>query len=359
MKKIFKPFNYFFIGFSYLASKKIIVILIFSIFIILLSLLDKSYAYKIELDNINNINLENKSLEEVKVYNNNDFVLPENSALDEKISCYKKNVDYDKLPVSIVDKINSLNELFKSDIEYFSFLYKDIETGFTVSYNEKSETFVASTIKAPVVIYLYELASKGEIDLNEKLVYTSNFYNKGSGVLKNNEIGSEYTVEKLMDYAILYSDNIAYAMLMNRYGRVNMYNFWNDLGTNSMFKYNNIWGVISANDAGIYMNELYKFYLENDEYGSKLMNLFKNAGWKMISNKDGIFNTANKGGWSDKSFHDCAIVFEENPYILIILSNKGEGDYNTLFKETNKLVGELHDEYWKYKENVCGNIKQN
>ena len=358
MKKIFKLFNYFFIGFSYLASKKIIVILIFSIFIILLSLLDKSYAYKIELDNINNVNLENKSLEEVKVYDNSAFVLPKNSALNEKISCYNEKVDYNKLPAIVVDKINLLNELFKSDVEHFSFLYRDIETGFTVSYNETGEIFVASTIKAPAVIYLYELASRGEINLDEKLTYTSNFYNKGSGVIKEDQVGSEYTVEKLLEYVIHYSDNIAYAMLMNRYGRDNIYNFWHDLGTNSIFKYNNIWGVTSANDAGIYMSELYRFYLENEEYGSKLMNLFKNAGWKMVSNKEGIFNTANKGGWSDKSFHDCAIVFEENPYILIIMSNKGEGDYNTLFKKTNKLVGELHEEYWRYKESVCGNIKQ-
>lgn len=149
MKKILKPFNYFFIGFSYLANKKVFVILVLVVFMVLIGLLDKSYAYKVELENINNINIENKSLEEVKVYNDSNFVIPESSALEEKISCYNEFIETEKLPANIVEKINELNNLFKSDIEHFSFLYKDIETGFTVSYNENSEIFVASTIKAP------------------------------------------------------------------------------------------------------------------------------------------------------------------------------------------------------------------
>ena len=41
-------------------------------------------------------------------------------------------------------KIDELNNLFKSNIEHFSFLYKDIQTGFTISYNEKSPIFTAS-----------------------------------------------------------------------------------------------------------------------------------------------------------------------------------------------------------------------
>ena len=88
------------------------------------------------------------------------------------------------------------------------------------------------------------------------------------------------------------------------------------------------------------------------------MNYFKNAEWKMITDKNGNFNTANKGGWSGTAFHDVAIVFAENPYILVIMSNAGESNYSKLFQDTSKLVGELHEAYWKYKEVTCQNIKQ-
>lgn len=362
MKIIFKFINYFFAGFSYIMSKKVIAILVLGLF---MYLTNTTYAYKEEIHNykeeIRNQkieNIDNNNKEEVKVYDNSNYEIDKNTALKEVISCYKKNITREELSVEVNNKINELNELFKSNEEYFSFLYKDIETGFTISYNENGSIFTASSIKAPAMIYLYEQASLGKINLDEKLTYTSNFYNDGSGVIQYKDYNTEYTVKELIEYVIIESDNIAYAMLMNRFSRKNIYDFWTNLGTKDIFKYDTIWGYTNALDASIYMEELYKFYLENEEYGNKLMELFKNAGWKMITNKDREFNTANKGGWSEKSFHDIAIVFENNPYILIIMSNTGEGDYNTLFSTTNRLVGEIHEEYWKYKESVCGKIKQ-
>lgn len=134
--------------------------------------------------------------------------------------------------------------------------------------------------KRQAMIYLYEKASTGEIDLNEKLLYNGNFYYEGSGILKNKKYNTEYTVDTLINYTIHDSDNIAYAMLMNRFGRKNIYNYWKEKGTKNIFMYDTIWETTSANDAVIYMEELYKFYIENDEYGNKPMEYFKNAEWK-------------------------------------------------------------------------------
>ena len=355
MKSIFKFIDYIFIGFSYLASKKIIVILIFSLFIYLL---DTTYAYKEEINNFEVENIKNKSMEEIKVYDNDNFTINENSALEEKISCYNQNVNKEELPNNIQNKIDELNNLFKSNIEHFSFLYKDIQTGLTISYNEKSPIFTASTIKAPAMIYLYEKASFNEINLEEELIYDGSYYSEGSGVLKNKKLNTKYTIKELIEYTIHESDNIAYWMLMQRFNRNDMYNLWTNWGSENIFKYNTIWGYTSSYDAMIYMEELYRFYLNNDKYSYILMDLFKNSGWKMISNKNGEYKTASKGGWSEESFHDAAIVFEKNPYILVIMSKTGESNYNYLFQTTSKLVGQIHDEYWQYKEETCNKIKQ-
>ena len=77
----------------------------------------------------------------------------------------------------------------------------------------------------------------------------------------------------------------------------------------------------------------------------------------MITGSDGTYNTANKGGWSGDAIHDVSIVFDENPYILVVMSNMGNSSYNYLFNETSKLVGHLHNDYWKYKVDICSNIK--
>lgn len=286
----------------------------------------------------------------------NHFDFGDSMAITDMIDCYQKNINLSEVSNDILDTINDLGKLYDSSESYFSFLYQDLFSGFTVSYNADKSIFAASTIKAPAMIYIYEMASRGEIDLNEKLAYTSNFYHGGTGVLKNKPVNTTYSVEELLQYTIYDSDNIGYKMLMNRYGQDKIYNFWRDLGTENIFKLNTIWGYVSANDALIYMKELYRFSRENEEYGSRLLEHFKRAKWKLISNKDGEYNTANKGGWSGSAIHDVAIVFDENPYILIVMSNLGEGSYSYLFNETSKRVGTLHERYWKYKVEVCSNI---
>lgn len=295
---------------------------------------------------------------EVKYYfDARDNNYSDNTGINSMISCYQKNINLDEVPGSVRDNITSLNKLYGSNSKYFNFLYYDLFSGFTVSYNADRPIFTASTIKAPAMIYIYELASRGEVDLNEKLIYTSNFYRGGSGVLKTKPANTSYTIEELVQYTIYESDNIAYSMLMNRFGRVNIRDFWRNLGSEYLFENDTIWGYMSANDALIYMKELYRFSHDNEEYGVRLLNHFKNAKWKLITDIDGEFNTANKGGWSNSAIHDIAIVFDDNPYILIVMSNMGESSYSYLFNRTSKLVGSMHLEYWKYKVDMCSNIK--
>lgn len=278
-------------------------------------------------------------------------------AITDMIKCYQDSTNIDELPSNIVDSIKDLERLYSNNRGSFSFLYQDLFSGFTVGYNADGAIFTASTIKAPAMIYIYENASMGKLDLNEKLVYTSNFYHGGTGVIQTKPYNTEYTIEELLQYTIYDSDNIGYKMLMNRYGRENIYDFWQSKGAKNIFKHNTIWGYISANDALIYMKELYQFSRENEEYGTKLLEHFKKAKFKLITDKNGEYNTANKGGWSNESIHDIAIVFDQNPYILAVLTNMGNSNYMQFFNETSKKIGKLHEEYWKYKLDKCSNIK--
>lgn len=352
MKKIFKVLNSL--------SKKVInqytlAVLVICLFI---SLLNVSTGYREEL-----LKQEQQMMYEKKnpigitnYQENKEIKLSEDSAVETQISCYQTTNTEELKNTVVGEYISKLNQLFQSNNNYFSFLYQDLYSGYTVSYNEESPIFTASTIKAPAMIYLYEEASKGKINLNEKLTYTSNFYSGGSGILQTKPVGTSYTIEQLIQYSIHDSDNIAYRMLMNHYGRKNILNYWKNLGTKNIYTLDTIWGVTSAKDASIYMKEMYRFFKENNTYGKRLLQYFKGAEWKLITNKDGTFNTANKGGWSGTAIHDVAIVFEKNPYLLIIMSNTGESNYQYLFQTTSKLVGQMHEEYWKYKVQKCGSI---
>lgn len=279
-----------------------------------------------------------------------------NIQVNEYINCLNKKLTYDELNDEIKLSIKTLENLYNQSYNYFSFKYTDIYTGFTISYNEQQEIFAASTIKAPMAIYLYEQAEQGLINLDEKLTYTAAYYNSGSGILKNREFNQSYTIRELISYAIIHSDNAAHNMLMDRFGRENMYNFWIEKNTKSIFKEYSNWGVTNANDATIYMKELYDYYNTDTTLANELMENFVNVTFKPLSSNDNKLVTANKSGWSGTVFHDATIIFDDNPYILVVLSNTGLNGYPYLFNLTNDLIEQLHSQYWNLKYNMCAQI---
>ena len=294
----------------------------------------------------------------VKVYSDNelDKTSLKKVAASELVNCLSKPMDNDNMPESIRSVIDEINNFYNSSNDYFAFGYKDIFTGFTVTYNENQNIFTASAIKGPTDIYVYEMASQGKVDLDEIVTYTGNYYNEGSGTLKYMPIGSQYSIRTLLEYSTVTSDNAAHNMLMDKYGRENMLNFWQEKGTTAIFSLDGNWGVMNAHDALIYMNELYNFYVNDSEYGAAVMKNFINAFPKFIVGANGEI-VANKSGWSGTTIHDVGIVFADNPYIVVALSNTGTSDYEYYFRKASSLSAKLHEEYWKYKTENCKNIK--
>lgn len=306
------------------------------------------------------VEIESKDSTDIVIENENvdDLILSKMSAADKLVNCIASSVTSDELPDNVLQIINNIKSYYDQSNDYFAFKYVDLYTGFSVQYNENQPIFAASSIKAPKDIYIYEMAAMGKIDLNEKLTYTSRYYNTGSGLLKNTEFNKEYSIKTLLEYSTVHSDNAAHNMLMDRFGRENILSFWKEKGTDTIFTQNNNWGSTSAHDAAIYMKELYRFYLENSQYGEALMTNFINAYPSFILGKNN-YKIANKSGWSGSSLHDMSIIFADNPYIVVGLSNLGDTNYYmSYFNKINDLAYQLHTEYWKYKVETCTNTKQ-
>ncbi len=347
---------------DFLAQNKIQRILLFIIFIIVCILVHKAFRFSKLVNVYNEYTNEtgNTKEAETQVYDDEvvDIETLKKAAASELIDCINSPVDTNELSPELNDIIKEINAYYRTSGNYFAFAYRDLFTGFTVSYNENSNVFAASTIKAPVNIYLYEMASQGKINLDEELTYTSQYYNNGTGVLKNKPVNTNYSIRTLSEYAIRNSDNAAHNMLMDKYGRSNIKDFWQAKGTNIILTGGDNWGLINAHDAMIYMKELYTFYINNDEYGNELMTNFLNAKTKFITGNND-YKVANKSGWSGTAQHDVSIIFAENPYVVVALSHLGyNNNYMGYFNRVNDLAYQLHNEYWKYKIAMCGNIKQ-
>ena len=347
---------------SFLTNKKFLLIVFILIFIFVCIVVFKAFYYREKVDHYEEFftTIESKEQDYTIVYDDKeiDNETLKKVAASELINCINAKIDDDKIPDSIKSIMNEIDSYYNQSYDYFSFLYRDIYTGFTVSYNQNQYIFTASTIKGPTDIYIYEMASEGKVNLDEKLTYTGAYYNTGSGVLKNKPLNTKYSVRTLLEYSTVTSDNAAHNMLMDKYGRKNMLNFWQAKGTAAIFTADNNWGITNAHDASIYMQELYRFYVNNSEYGEPLMKNFMSAYPKFISGKNN-YVVANKSGWSGTAIHDVSIVFADNPYIVVALSNLGNTDYYmSYFNKANDLSYKLHTEYWKYKMSQCNSIKQ-
>ena len=258
---------------------------------------------------------------------------------DNLLNCYKNN---NKINNNIKTLIEDLNNLYKENDKYHSFLYQDIITGLTISYNEDAPIYAQNSIYAPLAIYLTEESINNNINLNEVLTY------------KN----EQHRIDELIEYTISKNDEIAYNTLITKYKRENILKFWSQKGTKNIFTLNTSLGITNAKDASIYMRELYNLYLTNNIYSSNLIKYFKNTNTKYITNKDGIYNTINKSGYSEKNIHDIAIINDKNPYILIIMNYTNTNNYQHLFNKTSNLIGKIHEEYWKEKQEQCQKRKE-
>lgn len=365
MKKIIQFFiewcRLFYIGIRTIITNKILYILSMIISLTMLCIIiNPTFNYNLTFED-DQIDIPLKLSSTIKYYyqepTNETNYFNSGGALS-LIACLKENIPYEELNSTITEKIFKLEEIFNQSEYNFSFKYQDIFTGFSVSYNENQGMYGASMLKAPYIIYLYQLAQAGTINLEDKLTYTQDYYLSGTGILKSTEPGLDYTIRELSSYTIRNSDNIAYKMLATKYGLTDVETYWNQKGANLIFQDQKLFGAVNSHDAIIYMKELYNISLENTELSQELMNNFLNTTWKVIKGKNKDIPTYNKSGWGAEAFHDTAIVMTENPYILCILTKRGEVEYQEFINEVNSLIADLHEEYWKQKMNKCSQISQ-
>jgi beta-lactamase class A len=86
------------------------------------------------------------------------------------------------------------------------------------SYQPDKAISGASLIKLPYVYFCCVQLSGGVRSLTDSVTYTADWYHGGSGIIRKNGYGKTYTVAQLMDYALRYSDNVAYDMLVYLFG---------------------------------------------------------------------------------------------------------------------------------------------
>lgn len=174
--------------------------------------------------------------------------------------------------------------------------YYNLVTGQSYFYQGDRLYYGASLIKTLDAIYLYD---KNMVDDNLK------YY---------------------IDRAILASDNNAHRYLVDYIGREVLREYGISLGaTNTLSSDGYYFGDTTVVDQLVYFKKAYQLANQNGNFKAP----FVNDSYNYVK-VNGI-PTMHKNGYYGQWFHDAGIVLDDEPYIVVILTNHGRGNqYGTV-----------------------------
>lgn len=203
-----------------------------------------------------------------------------------------------------------------------SVFIKDIATGQTMGLGSDEVYAAASTIKYPLILFIYEMAAEGKIDLDMKLTYTPKFYAQGTGILQGGPMGGQYTIRELSRLSLVYSDNIAWKMLLDHIGEDNLTEYEKSLGATATGKVDGLY-ITTPQDMGLYLDRLLTFNQEHRELGEEILYYMQNTAFKegIPQNLPKETAVAHKMGALNDKFHDVGIVFSEHPFVITVFTD--------------------------------------
>ena len=242
----------------------------------------------------------------------------------------------------IKKKIYYLNKYLLKQNEKVAYAYKNLITGDTFTFNFEVCFYSASTIKFLTCLYIYEQAEKNPKILDKKIKLEVNDFKEGSGVLKNNKGIIEYTVKELIYYTLKESDNTAYIKLVNFITTEKLKKYGLSLGAQHTLEGKDLFGITNAYDMDKYLSHLYNYFELNTDLSNELKSTMIAPTYKIID-----INTINnnlfvrKYGKFGIAFHEVGIVYDDEPYILIILTQKNELSEKKKVKYANNVAKKI------------------
>ncbi len=261
-----------------------------------------------------------------------------------------RNFTDENFSETLKNKKSEILELYNTNA---NFKYEDLKDGYTFGKNENAVQYAASVNKLPLAIYAYHLADENKLDLEKKKTYTSKYYHTGSGVLRYTNFGGVYTLRDLLDKLILYSDNVAYDMLVEEVPLADVKAYWNTKGYNIV--YSDKFGNVSPHGMSVYAKEVYNYYLTKQENAKVLVqNMQQSDELDCVKNKGVPYQIAHKYGFYDVYYNDVSVVFDLNPYSLSITSTMGDTKRkDEFFLKSHQLINDFNHLYWQEKSNLC------
>lgn len=231
-----------------------------------------------------------------------------------------------------------LRELAEGCCGSYGIYLNVLEAGEQAGYREDEAFYAASLYKLYLVMYVYEGAARGEVDLDRTVTCQAGDMEGEEGVIQDGCVGTAFTTRELCRYAIVYSDNVAARMLKRVYGYRAFRDYARSIGCPVAGTCNI--NSTTAREMGILLMRVLQF-AQTDPLGQEVVAFLEESTFKSripAGLPPGVV-AGNKTGDYQGCMNDAAIVFlGDLTYVLCVLSRNGAGD--RVHAEVSRLVYE-------------------
>jgi len=269
----------------------------------------------------------NSDFKELRNQENYKFINPLLECDDTDFSIDKNIVDIQhQLKEQIQDSINQKN------ISFASVYYRDLNNGAWFGINENELFSPASLVKVPLMISYFKLAESDPSVLTKTLVNKETLKPSEQNIQPKETLkpDTSYTVDDLIYRMIVYSDNLAYNLLLDNINNTLVINTYKDLGIDiSKALSDPIGNIISVKGYASFFRILYNSSYLSKTSSEKALKLLSAVDFQQGLNRSlpKTILTAHKFGerqylaTGEKQFHDCGIVyFPKRPYLICVMT---------------------------------------
>lgn len=197
--------------------------------------------------------------------------------------------------------------------------FEDLTTGTIIGIRDREPVPAGSTIKVPLVLYLYTLAKEGRIDLGEEISLLPEDFEDTE---ESWEPGLRpFTLRELAISAIQVSDNVATNALFRRLGRENLYDFMRREGVLVLPTGRGDDNRTCARDVAAHFKALLRFRAEAPELGDEPLSFLYDTLFhdRLVAYLPWDLRVAHKVGTYQNMVSDSGLVFlPGRPYVLSV-----------------------------------------
>lgn len=234
-------------------------------------------------------------------------------------------IGFQDLPDNILVEVNAQKAVYPGMNISMGIFSLDGSKGYV--YNPNEELSAACTIKAAYAMYVMQVCEKNDINIwSEYITYEYGMRNDGSGIIKNQPYGTQYTIAELLQLLLSISDNTAYNILVSQFTLQDYQVFLNSIGGQNLYGLQ--YGCASVLQRKNEWIAIYNYINSGSLYSDVLRQYLTGTYYcYLVNGMNGLHSYMHKSGWSDgdmyNSASDCAII--DNNYLLIVLTQ----DYST------------------------------